>query len=544
MTLQAAHPGELTLGPEAPAPGGAPTPPAATPVPGLVRLPVGEVGRRPRRWSVALRLLLPVSVFAAWWILTATNVIPSDHLVDACRPPGTPSCSCGTTTTSWATSACPARRAALGLALGAGIGLILGIMVGLTRLGEELFDASMQMLRMVPYPAVIFLFIIWFGIGETAKVLLIGLATLFPMYLNTSNGVRNVDKRVVEAARSFGVHGWALVRRVVVPLAMPSIMTGLRFSAGISVIALVFTESIGANQGIGYLVSQADSLQQIPMLWWCASSFTRCSASGPTSWSASSSASACRGDGTRRSDEPLPPIGTDLAAVVHGVTKAFGARDVLADLDVTVAQGEFVALLGASGSGKTTLLRILAGLDTAGSGDVLVPEVRTVVFQEPRLVASQRVWRNVVLGLPRAQATRERAVSALQEVGLAPQADAWPGTLSGGEAQRVALARALVREPQLLLLDEPFAALDALTRLRMQQLVADLCARHRPGVLLVTHDVEEAVLLADRVMVLTEGRISLDQPVDLPRPRRVGGEEFDALRDRLLAELGVLAGAR
>ena len=127
----------------------------------------------------------------------------------------------------------------------------------------------MQMLRMVPYPAVIFLFIIWFGIGETAKVLLIGLATLFPMYLNTSNGVRNVDKRVVEAARSFGVQGWVLVRRVVVPLAMPSIMTGLRYSAGISVIALVFTESIGANQGIGYLVSQADSLQQIPVLVVC-----------------------------------------------------------------------------------------------------------------------------------------------------------------------------------------------------------------------------------------------------------------------------------
>jgi sulfonate transport system ATP-binding protein len=241
---------------------------------------------------------------------------------------------------------------------------------------------------------------------------------------------------------------------------------------------------------------------------------------------------------------PSPPIATDLAAVVHGVTKSFGDRHVLADLDVTVAQGEFVALLGASGSGKTTLLRILAGLETAGAGDVLVPDVRTVVFQEPRLVVSQRVWRNVVLGLPRARATRERAVSALQEVGLAPQADSWPGTLSGGEAQRVALARALVREPQLLLLDEPFAALDALTRLRMQQLVADLCARHRPGVLLVTHDVEEAVLLADRVMVLTEGRISLDQPVELARPRRVGGEEFDELRDRLLAELGVLAGAR
>jgi len=161
------------------------------------------------------------------------------------------------------------RRAALGLALGAGTGLILGIVVGLTRLGEELLDAPMQMLRMIPYPAVIFLFIIWFGIGETAKVLLIGLATLFPMYLNTSNGVRNVDKRVVEAARSFGLKGRRLTRQVIVPLAMPSILTGLRFSAGIAVIALVFTETIGANQGIGYLVHQADSLDQIPTLVVC-----------------------------------------------------------------------------------------------------------------------------------------------------------------------------------------------------------------------------------------------------------------------------------
>ena len=235
---------------------------------------------------------------------------------------------------------------------------------------------------------------------------------------------------------------------------------------------------------------------------------------------------------------------TQPAAMVVEVSKSFGDREVLSELDLTVAQGEFVALLGASGSGKTTLLRILAGLEVASSGEVLVPEVRTVVYQEPRLVASMRVWRNVVIGLPRGEATRERAVTALREVGLEDHADAWPGTLSGGEAQRVALARALVREPQLLLLDEPFAALDALTRLRMQSLVAELCSRHHPGVLLVTHDVEEAILLADRVLVLRDSRISLDRTVELPRPRRVGGEAFDELRDRLLAELGVLAGQR
>ena len=176
---------------------------------------------------------------------------------------------------------------------------------------------------------------------------------------------------------------------------------------------------------------------------------------------------------------------TQPAAMVVEVSKSFGDRRVLRELDLTVAQGEFVALLGASGSGKTTLLRILAGLEVASSGEVLVPEVRTVVYQEPRLVASMRVWRNVVIGLPRSEGTRERAITALREVGLEDHADSWPGTLSGGEAQRVALARALVREPQLLLLDEPFAALDALTRLRMQSLVAELCAapppRRAPG---------------------------------------------------------------
>jgi sulfonate transport system ATP-binding protein len=232
-------------------------------------------------------------------------------------------------------------------------------------------------------------------------------------------------------------------------------------------------------------------------------------------------------------------VTTAPAAVALEVGKRFDDRTVLDGLDVTVVRGEFVALLGASGSGKTTLLRILAGLEAPSTGEVLVPEARTVVYQEPRLVASMRVWRNVVIGLPRAEATRAAALEALREVGLEERADAWPGTLSGGEAQRVALARALAREPQLLLLDEPFAALDALTRLKMQDLVADLCARHRPGVLLVTHDVEEAVLLADRVLVLCEGRISLDVEVDLPRPRRIGGAPFDALRDRLLAELGV-----
>jgi sulfonate transport system ATP-binding protein len=228
-----------------------------------------------------------------------------------------------------------------------------------------------------------------------------------------------------------------------------------------------------------------------------------------------------------------------VAVSTRQLVRRFGDYPALNGLNVEIRMGEFVALLGKSGSGKTTLLRLLAGLDAPDSGELLVPEARTVVFQEPRLVNSKRVWQNVTLGLARTPSSKKAAFDALDEVGLADRANVWPSTLSGGEAQRVALARALVRQPQLLLLDEPFASLDALTRFNMQQLVADLCRRHGPAVLLVTHDVDEALLLADRVVVLREGRLEVELDVAIPRPREVAGERFVALRHELLAALGV-----
>ena len=222
---------------------------------------------------------------------------------------------------------------------------------------------------------------------------------------------------------------------------------------------------------------------------------------------------------------------------VAGLTRRFGdAAPVLDGLDLEVAPGAFVALLGRSGSGKSTLLRILAGLDVAEVGHVRMPPRRAVVFQEPRLLPWQRVWRNVTLGLDVAD-PRAMALAALTEVELAHRVDAWPLTLSGGEAQRAALARALVREPDLLLLDEPFAALDALTRMRMQRLVRALWRRHRPAVLLVTHDVDEALSLADEALVLDRGRIALRLPVDASRRHDDAGVTRD--RDRLLEALGV-----
>ena len=233
-------------------------------------------------------------------------------------------------------------------------------------------------------------------------------------------------------------------------------------------------------------------------------------------------------------------VAAPVAASVRDVTRTFGDRSVLRGLDLDLAPGTFTALLGRSGSGKSTFLRALSGLDTEVGGEIRVPTRRSVVFQDPRLLPWASVLDNVVLGLagPRRDALAAGR-AAIGEVGLAGHEDDWPKTLSGGEAQRAALARALVREPELLLLDEPFGALDALTRIRMHALVQQLCARHRPAVLLVTHDVDEAVLLADRVLVLTDGRLSLDMAVDVPGPRRRTHEAFARLRSRLLAELGV-----
>ena len=236
---------------------------------------------------------------------------------------------------------------------------------------------------------------------------------------------------------------------------------------------------------------------------------------------------------------PVASVPPPPAVRLSGFSRRFGETIVLDRLDLEIAQGEFVALLGRSGSGKTTLLRTLSGLDSTVGQDVTVPPARAVVFQEPRLLPWKRVAANVALGLKVADA-RPRAEQALREVSLSHRLNAWPATLSGGEAQRVALARALVREPQLLLLDEPFAALDALTRLNMQDLVMALWRTHRPAVLLVTHDVDEAVTLADRVLVLANGRILAEERVTAPRPR-VPDAQNHVLRRRLLAHLGVEA---
>ncbi|MFT3819697.1 MAG: ATP-binding cassette domain-containing protein [Rubrivivax sp.] len=255
-----------------------------------------------------------------------------------------------------------------------------------------------------------------------------------------------------------------------------------------------------------------------------------------------------------------PQAAPGLAIEIQGLGKRFGERRVLQDVDLRIEPGEFVAIVGRSGCGKSTLLRLLAGLEAPSDGGIRfdgqppqrLHDALRLMFQDARLLPWKRVGANVALGLSLRDGNPvQRAQQALQQVGLAERAHDWPALLSGGQRQRVALARALVHAPRLLLLDEPLGALDALTRIEMQQLIEGLWRQQRFTAVLVTHDVAEAVALADRVLLIDDGRIAFDERVRLPRPRSRGDAALAAIEEQVLrrvlgrnAQAGELAVSR
>jgi sulfonate transport system ATP-binding protein len=236
-----------------------------------------------------------------------------------------------------------------------------------------------------------------------------------------------------------------------------------------------------------------------------------------------------------------------LALTVEHLQKSFGDNRVLRDLSLHVPAGQFVAVVGRSGCGKSTLLRLLVGLDAPTSGRFWFGregeshrQAVRMMFQEPRLLPWSRVLSNVEVGLGAARGTaegRQRALTTLREVGLEDRRGDWPSVLSGGQKQRVALARALVSRPRVLAFDEPLGALDALTRISMQRLLERVWRDQSFTAILVTHDVAEAVTLADRVLMIEDGEIALDLPVDLPRPRERGSIDVATLEGAILRHL-------
>jgi sulfonate transport system ATP-binding protein len=239
---------------------------------------------------------------------------------------------------------------------------------------------------------------------------------------------------------------------------------------------------------------------------------------------------------------PLRLRPADMAVSLQAVDKHFGARKVLSNFDFAIERGSFVSIVGRSGCGKSTLLRLIAGLEKATGGAVqrnpaagsAALQTR-IMFQDARLLPWKSVLQNVMLGLPRSSLADARAT--LAEVGLSAREGDWPAQLSGGQRQRVALARALVHRPDLLLLDEPLGALDALTRIEMHALIERLWREHRFTALLVTHDVQEAVALGERIVLIEEGKISFDAAIALARPRSRTTEGFGILEEQVLSRV-------
>jgi len=249
-----------------------------------------------------------------------------------------------------------------------------------------------------------------------------------------------------------------------------------------------------------------------------------------------------------RAADSAPALSSTGARIsLRGLTRSFGAHRVLHGIDLDIAPGQFVAIVGRSGCGKSTLLRLIAGLDTPSSGQIAIDghdgglsDTVRLMFQEPRLLPWQRVRANVAVGLNHTADKAERirqADAVLAQVGLAGRERDWPAILSGGQKQRVALARALASHPRLLALDEPLGALDALTRIEMQALIERVWQEKGFTAIVVTHDVAEAVALADRILLIEEGRVALDVPVALPRPRRRGDPAAAAIEGSILDRL-------
>lgn len=251
----------------------------------------------------------------------------------------------------------------------------------------------------------------------------------------------------------------------------------------------------------------------------------------------------------------MTPVQHGIHLKLEGLRKSFHSHEVLRGIDLEVLPGQFVAIVGRSGCGKSTLLRLISGLVPPTTGDIFLDGQRShhlnvnahvrMMFQDSRLLPWQRVIDNVELGLIAAKhgsqaISRQKAREGLVSVGLGDRGKEWPTVLSGGQQQRVSLARALVSEPRLLLLDEPLGALDALTRVEMQGLLERLWKEQGFTAFLITHDVEEAVVLADRVVLIEDGQVALDIPVNLPRPRQRGNAVFaetvDTLVQRVLGQ--------
>lgn len=487
-----------------------------------------------------LPILLPAVILLGWWLVTSSGAVPALLLPG----PGAVAkrflslLDSGELLTHAAVSM---GRVFAGFLLSASAALGLALLLYRRPLWESALSLVLEALRVIPPLSLVPLLILWLGIDEAPKLAIVVLASFFPIYLSALTALRSVSSKYKELAQMLGLTESARVQEILLPGAAPGILTGLRLGFGYAWRALVGAELIAAASGLGIL---CDQLFRRGAEGWTKSRLNRRRKidGGQTALETGSSSTA-------EPERSLWGIAFEGLVVSYpGLT-----QPPVNHLTLSIAPGSVTAVLGRSGCGKTTLLKAAAGLLLPQAGAVrftspnasggTYPKV-AMVFQEPLLLPWKTVRENAALalsartgeGLP--EACKSAAVTqALTLAGIADLAERFPAELSGGQQQRAGLARALSAEPDVLLMDEPFGALDALTRLELQDETRALFNRRRMTVLMITHDVREAVRMADRAVVLRGGSAAADHSLLMPFPRRFSDPAVGAAEEVLLAEL-------
>ena len=443
-------------------------------------------------------------------------------------------------------------RVAAGFLISSLCALALAFWLCRSPLLERTLDPLLEALRVVPPLSLIPLLILWLGIDEAPKLAIVVLASFFPIYLSSLSSLKRVLAHYRELAQVLGLSQSEVNRHILFPGSLPEVLTGLRLGFGYAWRALVGSELIAAASGLGYLIEDASALARTDVVMVGILSIALLG----TGCDALFRRSAERILTRRSKREPLE-LPNEASASFLGVPDLPGisirglavrypnGREPLTNFSLEVLPGRLTAILGRSGCGKTTLLKAVAGLQPKAGGEISFTGKKRpsigMVFQEPNLLPWKTVRENVELALLRETETRRRAKTAevLQLVGLLDREGDYPDALSGGQKQRVGFARALAREPEVLLMDEPFGALDALTREELQTESLRILARARMTVLMITHDVREAVRMADEVLILEAGRAAERYPLAMSRPRHLRDagvvEAEEAILARLLA---------
>lgn len=498
-----------------------------------------------------LRLLLPFLLLVLWWAASRSGEIPAILLPTPERVL-TSAWGMAVTGELWSHTVASLARVAAGFAVATAAALGLAFLFFRFPRTEDFSSGVIEALRVVPPLALIPLLILWLGIDEGPKLAIVILSSFFPVHVAALGALRGAACEWGELIEALRLTPREALKHVLLPGAAPELLRGIRVGFGYAWRALVGAELLAAASGLGYLIEDASALGQtdrvlvgilvIALLGIAADALLMRALERLVPKPQDSA--RLRSAQERAPSDVKDAEGTPEAVSVRfvGVTKRYPKATPLSNLSFTLEAGRVTALLGRSGCGKTTLLKIAAGLIAPDEGRVEGRPARTaIVFQSPKLLPWKSLAENVALALlhePLSEDERlQRSVSALAMVGLGERAGDAPGALSGGQAQRAALARALVTRPRLLLLDEPFGALDALTRSALQRECAKLFTADAMTVLLITHDVREAVLLADRIHVMEAGGLTDAEEVRAERPRSVASREVAELEERLLSKL-------